>query len=53
MARQVSPLDAMEQVQVFVATMTGVKQQFIDAGWDERAAEQMTIEALRQSNGGE
>lgn len=30
-----------------VATWTGVKAQFVGAGWNERAAELMTIEILR------
>ena len=40
-------LATLEQTALFVATVTGVKQQLVDAGWDERHAELATIEALR------
>lgn len=35
-------LAALEQMKDAVATLTGVKQQFIEAGWTDRGAEEMT-----------
>lgn len=34
-------LNSMEQSKTFVAAMTGIKNQFVEAGWHERTAEQM------------
>lgn len=35
-------MKAIEQSKDFIATMTGIKQQFIEAGWTPKSAEQMT-----------
>lgn len=43
------PMAAMEKAKDAVAVLTGVKQQFIDAGWDQLHAERATIELLVQS----
>ena len=42
-------LESMEKAKDFIATMTGIKQQFIDAGWTEVVAEQMTYAMLTAS----
>jgi len=42
---------AMEQAATAVAAMTGIKRQFIDAGWNEHNAEKATIELLATSRG--
>lgn len=39
-------LAALEQSRDFVATMTGIKQQFVEAGWTEVVAEHMTYAML-------
>ena len=41
-------LNLLEQSKDAVATLTGLKQQFIDAGWTPRGAEQMTYAILLQ-----
>ncbi len=38
-------MTAMEDIAPFVATMTGFKQQFIDAGWTPEIAERLVLEA--------
>ncbi len=45
-------LDAVGQSGNYVAAMTGIKQLFIDAGWHERAAEQMVYAMMMQNAGG-
>lgn len=42
-------LTALEQSKDFVATMTGIKQQFIEAGWTDVVAEHMTYAMLMAS----
>jgi hypothetical protein len=42
-------LHALEQSKDFVATMTGIKQQFVEAGWSEVVAEHMTYAMLMAS----
>lgn len=39
-------LAGMEQTRQAVAALTGVRQQFIDAGWAPENAERMVIELL-------
>jgi len=39
-------LEALEKSKDFVATMTGIKQQFIEAGWSDIVAEHMTYAML-------
>lgn len=39
---------AIEQAAVYIATLTGMKQQFMDAGWSELVAEHMVFEMVRQ-----
>lgn len=39
-------LKMLEETANSVAACTGIKQQFIDAGWDEHNAEQMVIAML-------
>ena len=36
----------IEKSQKFVSALTGVKQQFIDAGWSEPAAERAAISMI-------
>jgi nuclear transport factor 2 (NTF2) superfamily protein len=50
MAEPFDPLAFMEQMQQFVASMTGVKQQFIDSGWNERNAERAAIAMLEAAS---
>lgn len=45
-------LQLQEQMATAVASLTGMKAQFIAAGWSEAHAELATIEVLRQGNGG-
>lgn len=42
-----SLLETMESARDAVAAYTGIRQQFIDAGWSERMAEAMVVEILR------
>lgn len=42
-------LKIMDDVAAAVATMSGVKAQFVAAGWSVGGAEQMTIELLRNA----
>lgn len=42
-------LEVMEQMAAFVATVTGVKQQLLDAGWSAENAEQIVVHALKQA----
>lgn len=42
-------LKAMDDAATAVATMTGVKAQFVDAGWSVEGAEQMVIELMRNA----
>lgn len=55
MKKPASPAEQLMQVQDQVATavagFTGVKAQFIAAGWSPEAAEQMTLEMFRQGSG--
>lgn len=47
-------MDLMDRAKVSVAAFTGMRQQFIDAGWSEEGAEQMVIATLhyaRQEEG--
>ena len=39
-------MQMLEQSADAVAAFTGIKAQFVEAGWDERAAEQMVIQML-------
>lgn len=41
-------LALMEQTADTVAAFTGIKQQFVDAGWSERNAEMFVIELFRK-----
>jgi len=43
-------LKALSDTADGVAAMTGVKAQFIEAGWSEPNAELMVLEMLRASN---
>lgn len=45
-------LDILDQARDGVAALTGIKQQLIESGWEERAAEQVVIAMLNQGNGG-
>lgn len=47
MPEGIDPQAVLEQAATYVATATGVKQQFIDQGWTAEAAEQMTITIFR------
>ncbi|MFS0718846.1 hypothetical protein ABC337_04935 [Arthrobacter sp. 1P04PC] len=40
-------LAKLEEYALFVSIMTGIKAQYVNAGWSEHAAEIMTIEMLR------
>lgn len=40
-----------EEMANAVASITGMKAQFIQAGWTEEGAEQATIEVLKQGRG--
>ena len=40
-------LDILDQYADIVATMTGIKAQYIEAGWSALHAEAMVIEGLR------
>lgn len=42
-------LAAMDDIAKFVEFQTGIKNQFIAAGWDERTAELMTYEVYRKT----
>jgi hypothetical protein len=42
MSKNEDALRVMEQTADYVATATGIRQQFIDAGWTQRGAEDMT-----------
>lgn len=44
-----SLLEALDQTRDFVQTMTGMKQQFVDAGWDPVVAEHMVLAAVQAS----
>ena len=44
-------LEAMEQARDAVAALNGLRQQFIDAGWDEHNAEHMVIAIVHQGGG--
>jgi hypothetical protein len=44
-------LQAAEDAGQFVSLLTGIKQQFVEAGWDERMAEQATLLMLSGSIG--
>lgn len=41
-------MQVQDQVATSVAAFTGVKAQFIAAGWSPEAAEQMTLEMFKQ-----
>jgi hypothetical protein len=43
-------LESMGESQKAVAALTGMKQQFINAGWSEPVAEQMVVEIFRKSS---
>lgn len=45
-------LRLQEQARDAVAALTGIKQQFVEAGWTNRGAEQMTHAMLLSSMGG-
>jgi hypothetical protein len=45
------PMAMMEQVAQSVAALTGIKQQLIDAGWNEHNAEKLTIQMLASAQG--
>ena len=47
-----SPLDAMTEAAIFVAAMTGIKAQFINAGWSNDAAEALCVAAFQKSTEG-
>jgi hypothetical protein len=42
-------LSGMEDMGQWVAFVTGVRQQLLDAGWTQEVAELMTLEAFRLS----
>jgi hypothetical protein len=42
-------MQMVEDVKGFIAAMTQVRQQFIDAGWSEIAAEQMCVAMVAQT----
>ena len=42
-------LETLEQSLEWVAQMTGMKQQFVDAGWSDVVAEHMVLAALQLS----
>lgn len=44
-------LDAVGRAAELVATMTGIKKQFIEQGWNEHAAEQVVYALMMQSAG--
>jgi len=44
-----SVLDILDMSGDLVAAMTGIKQQFVAAGWDPRNAELMVIEMYRMA----
>ena len=48
-ARSEALMLALEQSSKVVATLTGIKQQLIDSGWSQLAAENVTLEMLRKS----
>lgn len=50
-AEREAMLQLMEQSQNAVAVFTGIRQQFIDAGWTSVGAERMVHEMLRQQSG--
>lgn len=50
MSEAFDPLAFIEQTQQAVSAITGVKQQFIDAGWNEHNAERATIALLAVSS---
>jgi hypothetical protein len=43
-----SLFDGMEEFAKFVAVCTGMRQQFIDAGWSSENAEALVVHAMRQ-----
>lgn len=43
-------LQAMEETATAVAMMTGIRAQYIEAGWSPANAELMVIESLRSGN---
>lgn len=43
-------MQAMETARDAVAALTGMRQQFIEAGWSPENAELMVVEILRASN---
>ena len=45
-------LDVVGQSANAVAAFTGIKQQFVDAGWNESNAERMVYAMLMQNTGG-
>jgi hypothetical protein len=54
MADTPEPFDLMaimEQVANSVAALSGIKAQFVDAGWDPANAEKMTIQLLASAQG--
>ena len=42
-------LRMMGEIKTVVAAVTGIKQQFVDAGWTAEGAEQMTLHLMKQS----
>ncbi|HLS02182.1 MAG TPA: hypothetical protein VK054_09420 [Beutenbergiaceae bacterium] len=43
------PLDLLDQTAIAVEAYTGMKQQFVAAGWSERNAERMVIALLNHT----
>lgn len=41
-------LKLQEDAATFIASMTGIKAQFVASGWTADAAEQMTVELFRK-----
>lgn len=50
MGRQAEPslLQLMDECATYVAAVTGIKQQLLDAGWSDAAAEQIVIRAIQR-----
>jgi len=44
--------EIVEMARDIVAAMTGVKQQFVEAGWSEEAAEQMVVTMFKAGTKG-
>lgn len=40
---------ALDRSSISIAWLTGIKRQFIDAGWSEPVAELMVLEILRKT----